>query len=80
VDPANRDYHLSPRSPCIEHGDNAILQEIADLLGVPVGELTDIDGESRLFGWLRRPWQEATVDMGADEFHPSPLDARPKTD
>jgi len=77
VDPPDGNFHLSPTSPCIEVGDDAMLELAADLLGLPVDELTDMDGEKRLFGWLKRPGQIPIVDIGADEFHPKPLGPGP---
>jgi len=60
VDPLNGNYHLSASSRCIDKGNN----------DVPYLPATDIDGDYRFIDGGGSP--AAIVDMGADEFVPTP--------
>ena len=60
VNPAARDYHLLPGSPCIDAGNNA---------AVPAGIETDLGGLPRFVDDLWMPNRSVPpVDMGAHEF------------
>jgi hypothetical protein len=58
VDLGNNDVHLLPGSPCIDVGDNTVVQ---------AGQ-TDIDGHPRTYDGDDLP--PPIVDIGADEFAP----------
>jgi hypothetical protein len=58
VAPLNSDFHLSPDSPAIDAGYNAIV----------AGVLSDFEGDRRIINGRNKP--KAIVDLGADEFKP----------
>jgi hypothetical protein len=58
VDPAAGDFHLSPGSPCLDAGDNAL---------VPDWLTTDFEGDPRIAARGNNIANIAIVDMGADE-------------
>ena len=61
--PLTADYHLAPRSPCIDAADNT---------AVPAGFTTDLDGRPRFVDDPATPdtgnGDPPIVDMGAYEF------------
>lgn len=60
ADPAHKDYHLLPTSPCIDAGDNSVY-------GI---DSTDLDGEPRILDGNSDGF--ACVDMGCYEFAINP--------
>jgi len=61
VDPANRDFHLKPISPCIDAGVDVGLNEDFDGTPVPWGEGVDIGAYERETGYY--PLKDTSTDQ-----------------